>query len=112
MRTPGERLKEAREKFYTSARGAGEDMGFPEGTYPSYENGNRGFDADLADKFAKKFKVNTEWLQFERGPRDRKYSIDDQDLTAEETERVKTFIENLKLSRKRLTPAETDEIKD
>lgn len=102
MRTPGERLKEAREKFYPSARAAGEDMGFPEGTYPSYENGNRGFDPELADKFAKKFKVNTEWLLFERGPRDRKPTLeDDMDgLTMDEVDRVRTFIENLKLSRK------------
>lgn len=60
----GERLKWAREQAgYKSAAAAARALGIPEATYYGHENGARGgFKIDDGVRYAKKFKINLEWL--------------------------------------------------
>ena len=62
-----ERLIWARkEAGYETAREAAEALGIREPTYMGHENGFRGFKAS-AEVYARKFKVNLEWLLTGRG---------------------------------------------
>lgn len=65
MSSAGERLKVARERAgYASAKSAAEAMGVPVATYIQHENGSRGFPADRAQRYARFFRVQPEWLLY------------------------------------------------
>lgn len=62
------RLREARQAAgFHSAAAAAEAMGIPAPTYASHENGHGGMRADVALRYARKFKVSPEWLLTGRG---------------------------------------------
>lgn len=68
MSESSSRLREAREKCgYTSAKAAAEAIGVPVATYIQHENGNRGFPAARAARYARFFKVSPEWLLYGKG---------------------------------------------
>lgn len=59
----GKRLARARlEAGFATAKDAALAMGVPVSTYIQHENGGRGFRYPSAQKYAKKFKVNAEWI--------------------------------------------------
>ena len=60
------RLAQARAQFFTSARSAAIALGIPPYTYVQYENGTRGFTRN-AERFAKFFRVDLNWLITGRG---------------------------------------------
>lgn len=64
-----ERLRKARMRRYESARQAAIALGMRPDTYIQYENGLRGFSRH-ADKFARFFRVNLDWLITGRGEMD------------------------------------------
>lgn len=65
MSTPADRLREAREKSgYSSAKAAAEAMGIPVATYIQHENGGRGYPATRAERYARFFRVQPEWLLY------------------------------------------------
>lgn len=66
------RLKDARIKSgYHSAKAAAEAMGVPAATYIQHENGNRGFPASRADRYARFFRVRPEWLLYGKNTGDK-----------------------------------------
>ena len=68
MQTPNERLRHAREKAgFASAAEAAESLGIPYGTYASHENGHRGFPKGRAPAYARKYKVDEQWLLYGKG---------------------------------------------
>lgn len=72
METMGQRLREARKKAgYSSAMSAAKRWGWPSSTYAAHENGQNGFPVDIAERYAKAFKVSTAWLLSGEGDRDR-----------------------------------------
>lgn len=105
MTGPHERLKQARAKLFSEAKEAAEAMGIKDSTYFGHENGHRGITRKTAAKYAKRFKVNVEWLLYATGPRDRKASALDEadDFDVEEQELLTIFIQTLKARRKRRT---------
>jgi hypothetical protein len=63
--SPGDRLREARERVgYTSAAAAAKAIGVPIATYTGHEGNHRGFPASKAMKYAKAFHVSVNWLMF------------------------------------------------
>lgn len=63
MRTPGERLRQARrDSGFKSARDAASALGVAYSTYAGHENGSRDFDAETAQRYARKFRCSLEWL--------------------------------------------------
>src|SRR6266568_5486596 len=69
VRTPGERLKWAREKAgFRSARAAALANEWPESTYRAHEHdgreGGRGIDEGHAKKYARRFRVPWLWIMF------------------------------------------------
>lgn len=67
MQTPGERLKEAREKAgYATAKDAALAMGVSPATYIQHENGTRNFPASRAQRYARFFRTTPEWLLYGR----------------------------------------------
>jgi DNA-binding XRE family transcriptional regulator len=103
MSEPHERLKEARSKSFEEAADAARSMGVNLQTYYAHENGRRGFRAPSALKYATKFRVNVDWLLYNRGPRDRAASPLDgiDDLPPEGQELVAEYIEMLRLKYQR-----------
>ena len=68
MKTPNERLREARVKAgFESAVDAADALGVPRSTYIGHENGHRGFPKGRAPDYARKFKTTPEWLLFGKG---------------------------------------------
>jgi phage repressor protein C with HTH and peptisase S24 domain len=68
--TQADRLKDARVRAgYETAKQAAEALGVPVTTYVSHENGQRGYPASKAHKYAKFFRVSPEWLLFGKGDR-------------------------------------------
>lgn len=67
MPNPHDRLKQARELLYDTAKEAAEALGLPPPTYYAHENGNNGFTRS-ATRYADFFKVNVLWLMEDRGP--------------------------------------------
>ncbi|MEM7619524.1 MAG: helix-turn-helix domain-containing protein [Pseudomonadota bacterium] len=60
---PNERLRKARiHAGYSSGRSAAENFNWPKPTYGHHENGTRNFSSSDADKYARAFRVSTEWL--------------------------------------------------
>jgi hypothetical protein len=53
---------------YESATDAAEALGVPYPTYAGHENGSSGFRSDKGLLYARRFKVNFEWLMSGRGP--------------------------------------------
>lgn len=68
METPGDRLRKAREGAgFETAIEAADSLGVKRSTYIGHENGSRGFRADSAAVYARRFKVSAEWLLFGTG---------------------------------------------
>lgn len=68
MNTPNQRLRQARENAgFSTAKEAAQSMGVPVSTYIGHENGHRGFPAQRAPQYARKFKVTEEWLLYGKG---------------------------------------------
>lgn len=68
MSDVSDRLTAAREKAgYATAADAARALGVKEQTYYSHENGNSGLRANVADRYARKFKVSLDWLLTGRG---------------------------------------------
>ncbi|WP_035679517.1 helix-turn-helix domain-containing protein [Bradyrhizobium liaoningense] len=68
-----ERLAQARkEAGYATARAAADALGVSEVSYVQHENGRRGFKREAADRYARKFHVNLEWLLTGKGPKERR----------------------------------------
>lgn len=68
MKTPNERLREARiNAGYETAVDAADAMGVKRSTYIGHENGHRGFPKGRAPDYARKFKTTPEWLLFGKG---------------------------------------------
>lgn len=68
MSVPSVRLSQARESAgYASAADAANALGLAYATYAAHENGSRGFTAQSAEKYARKFRVSLEWLLTGRG---------------------------------------------
>lgn len=64
-----ERLRQAREAAgFSTPKEAAEALGVPYPTYYAHEKGSRGF-GDLAEQYARRFKVNLSWLAFGTEPR-------------------------------------------
>lgn len=62
-RSMGDRLKEARRNAgFSSARGAALHFRWSTSTYGAHENGQNQFDAEVAAKYAKAFRVSPGWL--------------------------------------------------
>lgn len=63
-----ERLRQAREKAgYRDASEAARAFGWTVPTYISHENGTRGLRPDVAKKYAKSFRVPSQWLLYGEG---------------------------------------------
>lgn len=59
----GRRLAKARlDAGFKHAKDAAEAMGVPVSTYIGHENGQRGFRYPTAQQYARKFKVNIDWI--------------------------------------------------
>ncbi len=71
LRTQHGRLRWARERAgFESARGAARAKEWPENTYRSHEDGSRlgkGLKLDVAEKYARAFRVNLSWLLTGKG---------------------------------------------
>lgn len=89
--------------MYDTGGAAADAMGINRPTYYGHENGSRNPDPDEWKEYARKFKVHTDWLLYEIGPRDRASTYLDEldDLTPEERESVSAFIETIKNRRAR-----------
>lgn len=62
MNTIADRLRQARQTRYESAREAALDQGWTVSTYTSHENGTRGLRPDQAQRYARAFGVSVAWL--------------------------------------------------
>ena len=62
MKNPNERLKEARELHFSTAREAADALGVNRQTYAGHENGADGFPSSAAVKYARRFKMSLDWL--------------------------------------------------
>ncbi|GEP09863.1 hypothetical protein MMMDOFMJ_0136 [Methylobacterium gnaphalii] len=63
-KTKHDRLREAREKRYPTAKAAAEAMDVPYGTYSGHEAGSRGFTDEEARRYAKFFHISAGSLVF------------------------------------------------
>ena len=73
MENMGERLRHAREKAgFGSAMAAAKRFGWPPSTYAAHENGQNQFSVDVAEKYARAFKVTAAWLLTDEGDRVRR----------------------------------------
>jgi phage repressor protein C with HTH and peptisase S24 domain len=68
MTEMGDRLKQAREKHYKSARQAALRFSWAPSTFAAHENGQNDFSPDDAKKYAKAFKTSASWLLTGEGP--------------------------------------------
>lgn len=67
-----ERLKASREAAgYKSASEAARALSVPIGTYTNHENGGRGFKLAAAQTYARRYRVNLQWLLTGTGQRER-----------------------------------------
>jgi len=90
MRTPADRLREAREVAgFTGATEVAENFGWNKNTYKSHENGIRGISTKKARQYARGLQTTPEWILYERGPgrlnRVQKETTKDRILPDEET---------------------------
>ena len=63
-KAPNDRLKEAREKYFGSARAAAIKHGWALSTYSTHEAGSRKFKQEDAIKYGRAFGVDPVWLMF------------------------------------------------
>lgn len=76
----GDRLRQARERLFRSARQAAIRHHWPPSTYSAHENGQNDYGPDDAQKYAKAFKTKASWLLTGEGePGWPKARIDDPD---------------------------------
>lgn len=76
MSEPNERLQIARRKAgYADATDAARAFGWNENTYRSHENGMRGLKTDVAERYAKAFRVSSAWLLTGEGNADRQNTV-------------------------------------
>jgi DNA-binding XRE family transcriptional regulator len=90
------RLKEARLKFFEDAAEAARAMGIAKPTYYQHEDGRRGLTRHSARRYADKFKVNVDWLLYNKGARDRTPLNDFDDLPEEGQQLVAEYIEMIR----------------
>lgn len=71
-KTPGDRLKQAREQKmkFTTASQAARFLNVATPTYLSHENGTRKISAEWADRYAEGFGISPTWLLYNRGALD------------------------------------------
>lgn len=67
----GKRLARVRSRFYNTASEAARQLGIPGPTYLAHENGTRGMRRDMAEFYAQKYGISTDWLLYGRGPTER-----------------------------------------
>lgn len=68
MSERSERLRRARRQAgFETAADAAQEYGWAVSTYSGHENGSRCLRADVARKYAQRFRVSPEWLLFGRG---------------------------------------------
>lgn len=67
----GSRLAQARRRFFATASEAARELGLSGPTYLAHENGTRGIRTDMAEFYAQKYGVSTDWLLYNRGPMER-----------------------------------------
>ena len=67
MSEQAKRLRLARSAKYESATAAAAAMGVPEPTYMGHENGSRGFKLKSAERYARFFRVDLNWLLTGKG---------------------------------------------
>ena len=98
-----ERLREARKRFYATGAAAARAQGIVIATYYGHENGSRDPSPEEWRDYARKYKVNVDWLLYDIGPRDRSATHADKmdDLSPDEREEVSAFIDYLKSKRTR-----------
>ncbi|WFU44510.1 S24 family peptidase [Bradyrhizobium sp. CB82] len=73
METMGERLRTAREKAgFRSAMAAAKRFSWPTSTYAAHENGQNQFPVEVAERYARAFKVSAGWLLSGEGGEARK----------------------------------------
>lgn len=100
LREPWERLRWARFKAgYERAIDAAESLGMLPVTYRTYERepgrpGARGFDHELAIRFARKFKVSWTWLLTGQGSPDEKPNTDLQVAVGHIEQRLQKIADN------------------
>lgn len=101
--TLSERLKFARARAgYENATDAAARFGFPVIGYRSHENGNRGFKASVAKRYAKAYGVSAGWLITGEGPMVAQ-SIDNEiselppDIQAETMKDIRTILAAAKI---------------
>lgn len=76
MSEPHERLQQARLRArYDEATDAARAFGWNENTYRSHENGMRGLKRDVAEKYARAFRVSPAWLLTGEGKAERNNSV-------------------------------------
>jgi hypothetical protein len=69
MRTPADRLREAREAAgFTGPTEVAVNFGWNKNTYKSHESGIRGISTKKARQYARGFRTTPEWILYERGP--------------------------------------------
>lgn len=69
MGTMGDRLRKARiDAGFKSARSAAQRHGWKESSYAAHENGQNEFGPDVADRYARAFRVSAAWLLTAEGP--------------------------------------------
>lgn len=65
----GDRLRKARQEAgFAGAKEAAAWLGVNANTYGQHDNGTRGFGRDKAEMYARRFRVNIEWLLTGKGP--------------------------------------------
>jgi DNA-binding XRE family transcriptional regulator len=67
----GSRLAQARRRFFATASEAARELGLSGPTYLAHENGTRGIRTDMAEFYAQKYGVSTDWLLYNRGSMER-----------------------------------------
>lgn len=69
MESKGQRLKVARNRAgFRSANKAADSLGISASTYRAHENGQNGFSAEEAERYARKFGVRSGWIYFGESP--------------------------------------------
>lgn len=63
-----ERLRQARQRRYPTARAASNALRIPYGTLTGHESGSRGIKDNELRKYARAYRVELPWLAFEIGP--------------------------------------------
>ena len=76
MKSPSDRLKEARVlRGFTSAAQAAEAIGLNKSTYRHHENGTRDIQTEAAQRYARFFHTQPEWILYGKKPKREELSL-------------------------------------